>query len=127
MKKLILLFIFFSLHAVHAQQNDKSLIGKWVGEDKKKVVVVEFSENKTATLLMMGNPIPISEYKIDDSKNPIQVDFIIKNSGQTMTLFGLVEFIDAKTIKWEVFPMGSERHTAFTLKKDSSTTILEKQ
>ncbi|MES2574458.1 MAG: hypothetical protein V4572_05920 [Bacteroidota bacterium] len=127
MKKLVLLFLLFSLPAVHAQQNDNSLVGKWVGEDKSKVVVVEFSENKTATVLLMGNPIPINEYKVDDSKNPIWVDFIISNSGQTMTLFGLVEFIDPKTIKWEVFPMGSERQTTFTLKKDSSTTILTKR
>ena len=126
MKKLVLLFLLFSLHAVQAQQNDKSLLGKWIGEDKSKVVVVEFTENKTATLLMMGSPIPV-EYKADYSKNPIWVDFTIKNMGQTMNLFGLVEFIDAKTIKWEVFPMGAERQTAFTLKKDSSTTILTKQ
>lgn len=126
MKKLVLLFLLFSLHVVQAQQNDKSLIGKWIGEDKKKVVVVEFSENKTGTLLMMGTPIPV-EYKVDYTKNPIWIDFTIKNMGQIMTLFGLVEFIDPKTIKWEVFPMGSERQTAFTLKKDSSTTILTKR
>lgn len=121
MKKLVLLFILFSLHSVKAQENN-SIIGKWVDADKK-TSVVDFFENKTANLSMMGKVIPINEYKTDNSKNPIWVDFTIKIGSQSITLFGLAEFIDANTIKWEVFPMGAERQTAFTGKN----SILKKQ
>lgn len=120
MKKLLLVFVLFSLFSVSAQNKENSLIGKWTG---KETGIVEFFDNKTARLSMMGKVIPIDEYKIDNSKNPIWADFIIKSSGQTMTFFAIIEFIDSNTIKWELFPMGSERNTTFSNK----SIILKKQ
>lgn len=128
MKKLLILMILFSIHSVNAQQKNNSIIGKWIGTDESNETGgIEFSNNKTAKLLMMGKEMPITEYKVDYSKNPIWVDLIVKRNGQTMTLFVLIEFIDPNTIRWEVFPMANKRPITFSGKSETTSIILKRQ
>lgn len=128
MKKLLILIVLFSVHSVNAQQKNNSIIGKWIGTDERSETGgIEFLNNKTAKLLMMGKEIPITEYKVDYSKNPIWVDLIVKRNGQTMTLFGLIEFIDSNTIRWEVFPMANKRPITFSGKNESTSIILKRK
>ena len=128
MKKLLILMILFSIHSVNAQQKNNSIIGKWIGTDERSETGgIEFSNNNTAKLLMMGKEMPITEYKVDYSKNPIWVDLIVKKNGQTMTLFGLIEFIDPNTIRWEVFPMANKRPITFSGKSETTSIILKRQ
>lgn len=128
MKKLLILIILFSLQSINAQQKANSIIGKWIGTDERSETGgIEFSNNKTAKLLMMGKEMPITEYKVDYSKNPIWIDFIIKRNRQTMTLFGLLEFLDSNTIKWEVFPMADKRPISFSGKSGNTAIILKRQ
>lgn len=120
--------ILFSIHSVNAQQKNNSIIGKWIGTDESNETGgIEFSNNKTAKLLMMGKEMPITEYKVDYSKNPIWVDLIVKRNGQTMTLFVLIEFIDPNTIRWEVFPMANKRPITFSGKSETTSIILKRQ
>lgn len=128
MKKLLILIFLFSIHLVNAQQKNNTIIGKWIGKDEKSETGgIQFSNNKTAKLLMMGKEMPITEYKVDYSKNPIWVDLIVKRNGKVMTLFGLIEFIDLNTIKWEVFPMANKRPTLFSGKSENTSIILKRQ
>jgi hypothetical protein len=128
MKKLLILIIFFTIHSANAQQNNNSIIGKWIGQDERSESGgIEFSINKTAKLLMMGKEMPITAYKVDYSKNPIWIDLIIKRNGQMMTLFGLLEFVDSNTIRWEVFPMANKRPTTFSGKSENTSIILKRQ
>ena len=128
MKKILLLFIFFSLHFVNAQQNKNSLIGKWIGVSGENVTGgIEFSINKTAKLLIKDKELSVKEYEVDYSKNPIWVDLIVEKNGQTFTLFGLAEFVDAKTIKWEIFPTRNKRISFTGTDKYYNTVILKKQ
>ena len=78
---------------------------------------------------MMNEKIPVSEYKVDYSKNPIWVDLIGKNkkNGQIMALFGLIEFVDSTTIKWEVFPTEEKRPEKFSEKNKTKAIILHKK
>ncbi|MES2239362.1 MAG: hypothetical protein V4497_03800 [Bacteroidota bacterium] len=128
MKKILIIIILFSLHLAHAQKRNNSIIGKWIGTDERSETGgIEFLNNKTAKLLMMGKEMPITEYKVDYSKNPVWIDFIIKRNGQTMTLYGLLEFIDSNTIKWEVFPMVNKRPKSFSGKTQNTSIILKRQ
>ena len=128
MKKLLILIFLFSLQSINAQQKNNSIIGKWIGTDERSEAGgIEFSINKTAKLLMMGKEMPITEYKVDYSKSPIWVDLILKRNGQTMTLFGLIEFIDSNTIRWEVSPMANKRPITFSGKSENTSIILKKQ
>lgn len=128
MKKLLILIILFSIHTVNAQQNKNSLIGKWIGVSWENVSGgIEFSINKTAKLLIKDKELSVKEYKIDYSKNPIWVDLIVEKNGQTFTLFGLAEFVDAKTIKWEIFPTRNKRLSFTGTGKYYNTVILKKQ
>jgi hypothetical protein len=124
----ILFLICFSLNAF-GQQNDKSVVGKWIGTDEKNQTGgIQFLDDGTATLLMMGQEMPISEYKVDYSKDPIWIDLIVKNNGQTRTLYGLISFIDSTTIKWEVFPMANNsRPEKFSEETSDTAVILKKQ
>jgi hypothetical protein len=128
MKKLLILIVFFTIHSAIAQQNNNSIIGKWIGQDERNETGgIEFLKNKTAKFLMMGKEMPISDYKVDNSKNPIWVDLIVKKNGQIMTLYGLIEFIDSNTIRWEVFPMANKRPIAFSGKSGNTSIILKRK
>lgn len=124
----ILFLICFSSYAF-GQQNDKSVVGKWIGTDEKNQTGgIQFLNDGTAKLLMMGQEMPITEYKVDYSKDPIWIDLIMKNKGQTRTLYGLIAFIDSTTIKWEVFPMANNsRPVKFSEKTTDTAVILKKQ
>jgi hypothetical protein len=124
----ILLLICFSSYSF-GQQNDKSVVGKWIGTDEKNQTGgIQFLNDGTAKLLMMGQEMPISKYKVDYSKDPIWIDLIVTNNSQTRTLYGLIAFIDSTTIKWEVFPMANNsRPVKFSEKTIDTAIILKKQ
>ncbi|MBK8805599.1 MAG: hypothetical protein IPO21_02670 [Bacteroidales bacterium] len=129
MRYFMLIFLICLSSLTFGQQKDKSVVGKWIGTDEKNQTGgIQFLIDGTAKLLMMGQEMPISEYKVDYSKDPIWIDLIVKNNGQTKTLFGLISFVDSTTIKWEVFPMANNnRPIKFSDKTTNTAVILKKQ
>ena len=122
---LIMLLIFT---AINAQNKSKSLLGKWQGTDERSQGgAIEFLPDSKAKVMVMGMQIPIDEYKMDDSKDPIQMMLIVKRNGQTMNLYGLIKFIDNDTIKWEVFPMAQQQPIAFSDNAKDTSVVLKRQ
>ena len=129
MRPFIVLILIFCSSLVFGQQKSNSIIGKWAGtDDKNQMGGIEFLADGTAKLFIQKQEMPIAEFKVDYSKDPIWVDLITRNNDQTQVLMGLIAFIDSTTIKWEIFPMSKadDRPTKFTGKTDTSV-ILKKE
>lgn len=121
-----MMFLVFS--TINAQSKSKSLLGKWQGTDERSQSgAIEFLADGTAKVMIMGMQIPINEYKADDSKDPIQIMLTVKRNGQTMHLYGLMKFVDADTIKWEVFPMAQQQPATFSENSKDTSVILKRQ
>lgn len=127
-RKILILLMIGTFSIVQAQQKSNSIIGKWKGTDERtEKGGIEFLKDGTAKIVMMGQPFPVNEYKVDSSKNPIWITLIVKRNGQTMTLYGLIKFIDSDTIKWEVFPMAQKQPIAFSENATDTSVILKRQ
>jgi len=127
-KRAAILIMLLAFTAINAQNKSKSLLGKWQGTDERSQGgAIEFLPDSKATVMVMGMQIRIDEYKMDDSKDPIQMQLIVKRNGQTMNLFGLIKFIDTDTIKWEVFPMAQQQPTAFSENAKDTSVVLKRQ
>jgi hypothetical protein len=128
MRHFTVLILIFSASLAFGQQKNNSIIGKWTGtDDKNQTGGIEFLSNGTAKLIVMEQEMPINEYKVDYSKDPIWIDLIVKNNDQARTLFGLITFIDSTTIKWEVFPVPTDNRPSKFTDNSDTTVILKKQ
>ena len=128
MKQLILLLMISVFTITQAQKKENSIVGKWKGTDSRtENGGIEFMSDGSAKIMMMGQALPVNEYKVNKSKDPIWITLLIKRNGQAMTLYGLMKFIDANTIKWEVFPMAQKQPSAFSENAADTSVILKRQ
>lgn len=121
---LILLSLSFQIIIVTAQDN--KIDGKWTGiDDKGDSAIITFSSN-TMIMEFEGDKASPCDYKIDYTKDPIWIDLIMKNENQEEAIPALVKFLDANTIKWELFPFASSRPTKFSSESNeiNETTII---
>jgi len=127
-KNAAILILLLAFTAINAQNKGKSLLGKWQGTDERSQAgAIEFLADGKAKLMVMGMQILIDEYKMDDSRDPIQMLLVVKRNGQAINLYGLIKFIDNDTIKWEVFPMAQQQPTAFSDNAKDTSAILKRQ
>jgi hypothetical protein len=128
LKRILLLLMIGAFTMVQAQEKQNSIIGKWKGTDARtEKGAIEFLKDGTAKVMMMGQQLPINEYKVDTTKNPMPISLLVKRGGQEMTLYGLMKFIDADTVKWEVFPMAQKQPTEFSTNAADTSAILKRE
>jgi len=131
MKSFIVLLIFLNLTIIIISQTNK-IIGKWssFAWSKKEVEIaepdgsIEFKKDNTVIIYQGKDKLPIGTYKLNINKNPFWLDITISDpSKNKVTIFGLIEFTDANTTKFELFsPEISEHPTQFS---DESEGITE--
>jgi hypothetical protein len=110
MKHKIISFLILIISFSTYSQNEK-IIGKWINtEDKNPVNAFDFNANNTAIMYNNNLPSPIFKLKIDSSKNPIWLDMSIEKEGVLVELYGLLEFIDEKTIRLKIYRGDYEKH-----------------
>jgi hypothetical protein len=127
-KNLLILLLIGSFSMLHAQKKENSILGKWKGTDARtEKGGIEFLRDGTAKVMFMGQPLPINQYKVDSSKDPMPISLMVKRGGQEMTIYGLMKFIDKDTIKWEVFPMAQKQPTAFSDNAADTSVILKRE
>lgn len=127
MVKHIVILLLFVSSQTFAQHKSCNLIRKWIGTDEKNQTGgIEFRKNGKVKLSMMGNELPEADYEVDYTKKPISTKITAHVKGKTLVLYGLVHFMDANTIKWEVFPMAEKRPTAFSKNTTNTVVILRR-
>lgn len=105
MKKGMLAFICFLLSAqLLAQRSIQSLVGRWEAvrstNDGSGLEVVDSS----AIYLVYGTQKKkIDSYKADFTQSPVQFNFKIKDSTETITIKSLLEFVNDDLVKWQLF------------------------
>ena len=125
-KYAFLLLSIVSLQAVYSQS--QRLLGTWEGTDKENASgKVVFEEDKSALLYIEGQEIRIVEYTIDNTSSPIVIELRTVVDGQEKVLYSLAEFIDANTIKWELFtPDTKNRPEQFSESSTDNQIILRR-
>lgn len=137
MKKIITLLILtltltsFTKHP----ESDFSIVGKWKGKYKKEIGYIIFKKNgyayfKTQEKTLGGKKFTINgekatmSYEVDYSKEPIEIDFIVKTkkSGEISRLFCIAKKIKKNTIKLQ-FGFKGSRPTEFN---DKDGVIFQK-
>jgi hypothetical protein len=128
MKKQLLIFtILLTFNLLSSQNKGNSVIGKWIGTDERtQTAGIEFSENGKAKLLMYGKEMPHCDYKVNYDKDPIAITLVTKPKGKEIILYGLIKFIDADTIKWEVFPVAEKQPNEFSNNAMNTSIILKR-
>ena len=110
--KLFLVLIFFlSLGFTKSEQTVKTkLLGTW--ENTALDVVYEFGEEYV--YFSQGGFGQQMEYTIDDSHQPVWVDFTLKQGTITLKIPGLLELKNDTTLVIEQFAPSSDHPTEFT-------------
>ena len=105
MKNVMLAVVSFLICAqVAAQRSIQSLVGRWgavrATNDGSGLEVVD----STAIYLVYGTQKKkIDSYKADFTQSPVQFNFKVKDSTETLNLRSLLEFINDDLIKWQLF------------------------
>jgi hypothetical protein len=124
--KIILLFVcsFWMGTSLNAQKHSlQSLIGRWESEDGGGIEMMDSAH----IFMVYGNEKkPISSYKADFSHAPAWFDFSIIDSGQTMTMKSLMQFVNNDEVKWQVFDDGT-RPANFTIGKGEIVYLRRKK
>ena len=127
--KRILALLFFGLQIIAVSAQDYKIDGKWTGiDDKGDSAIIIFSANK-AIMEFGGEQASSFDYKINYTTNPISMDLIMKNEVQEEVIPALIKFLDANTIKWELFPYASSRPIKYSSESNeiNETTIILKR
>jgi hypothetical protein len=124
--KIILLFVcsFWMGTSLNAQKHSlQSLIGRWESEDGGGIEMMDSAH----IFMVYGNEKkPISSYKADFSHAPAWFDFSIIDSGQTITMKSLMQFVNNDEVKWQVFDDGT-RPANFTIGKGEIVYLRRKK
>ena len=125
-KQITILLLIVSSHG-YSQQKGNTIVGKWLGSDEKNHTGgIEFRKDGKVKLSVMGNELPDADYEVDYTKKPIVTKITAHANGKTLVLYGLVQFKDANTIKWEVFPMAEKQPTAFSKTTTNTVVVLKR-
>jgi hypothetical protein len=139
--KTILFLIILSLFGTKAiSQDDKILIGKWIGTDsKKESVTFVFTRDKHVSLHLRGKHYGGDDfeangtkfemiYELDFTKKPIWIDLILTEKetkverGRTK---GIIKFIDDKNAEI-LLNFEGNRYLNFRKENEKAQLILEK-
>ncbi|NMH86543.1 hypothetical protein [Flavivirga algicola] len=115
MKKILILLLAIPLLSLTTKNDTSRFIGKWKGEDNGDIGYIIFDKEGYATFEIQGKTFGGKEfvlkeekgsltYKIDDSKDPIQVDFIITKlaTGEEKRLLCIANFLDTDTMEFAI-------------------------
>jgi hypothetical protein len=129
MKKVLLSIVISVVYVIACQCQVNTLIGNWTGKDENRNTgSIVFYDDGTAKLTIRGQVIASGEYRIDDSKDPIWLDFIIKRDEKEKIIHCLMQFVDRDEIRVEVFPNAhNSRPENFSGNNQGSSIILKKQ
>ena len=87
--------------------NYQNLIGKWQATDKEhNSAEINFISKSKVTVVLNGQITPDSVYVIDFSKDPMPFDLITDEQSNKVILKSLLQFSNANTLKWQIFPNG---------------------
>lgn len=86
--------------------------------NEKFKVSYTFKESGSVIFDQGGASVFISSFELDESKNPIWLDFTIKQGGRSIIIPSLLEFIDENAIKIEQFTPGINHPLKFSKKED---------
>ena len=86
---------------------------------------ITFGDSTNVIVNFPGQGIVECTYKADTTKDPIWFDLYIKVANDNKPLKGLVKFIDANTLKWQLF-LGVERPADFVEETKKNTVILKR-
>lgn len=117
------LILFFVVIASSAQ-DITILLGDW--QDEKNQVSYKFNEDNSCIFDQMGYPMFIENVIINNTKEPIWIDFTLKQGGQELTIPGLLKIIDEDTIWIEQFPPLSKHPVDFSPDETSKIHRLKK-
>ena len=118
--------MLFAFNLVSSQTKGNTIIGKWIGTDEKNQTAgVEFLQNGKAKLLFYGQEMPF-DYKVNYEKDPISIVLTAKPKDKVLTMYGLIKFINADTMKWELFPMTDKQPNAFSKNPVGTSVILKR-
>lgn len=105
MKKIILLLLVIPFFAFNTLQTESSFVGKWKGEDKGDIGVIDLTADGYATFEMngevLGGPEFLMEgvrmkmtYTINTNTTPMQLDFTMTklSTDESRTMPGIVRF-----------------------------------
>ena len=124
--KIILVFVcsFWMGTSLYAQKHSlQSLIGRWESEDGGGIEMMDSAH----IFMVYGNEKkPISSYRADFSHVPAWFDFSIVDSGQTISMKSLMQFVNSDEVKWQVFDDGT-RPANFTIGKGEIVYLRRKK
>lgn len=115
MRSLIIILFLFTLSLSSTAQNTNPVLGKW--KDIKLPYKYEFTKT-SATFTQSGYPV-FMDYKIDSTKTPMWIDFIISQGGNSMKIPGLMKWKTKDTLWIQQFPPYPKHPTEFA--KDSTS------
>ena len=117
MKQLLLLVFILPLFSFKlAAQIDKTqFIGRWIASEETKIAFINFDQEGFVSIegsgqVMGGKEFDINgqkgqmTYNINTETSPINIDLVITKleTGESLKLLGIVEFIDTNTMIMDV-------------------------
>ncbi len=139
MKKILILLLAIPFLALTTNNSiTNQFIGKWAGEDKGDIGYINFDKDGYASFEIKGQVVGGKEfvmdgkkgkitYKIDESTNPIHVDFVLTKleSGEQKRLLCIARFKNENEMMFAI-NFGDTRPTEFnsensiTLKRENN-------
>ncbi|EKT4550717.1 hypothetical protein JE952_002371 [Flavobacterium psychrophilum] len=111
MTNILRYLVLFFLSTNCFSQSETDIFGNWKNKNNNYISQIEFKNDNTAILFSDNNlPSPPFEVKIDYTKKPIWVDLKLEKNGIVSVVFGLVEFIDNHTMKFELHLYPKDNH-----------------
>ena len=118
--------MLFAFNLLNAQTKENTIVGKWIGTDERKQTAgIEFLQNNKAKLLLYGQEMPF-DYQVNYEKDPISIILTAKPKDKILTMYGLIKFINADTMKWELFPTADKQPNAFTKNSVGTSVVLKR-
>lgn len=115
MKKIFFLVVAVVSFLSFKSNNTYDLIGKWKGSDKKDIGYIIFEREGYASFEFQGQLLGGKEfeingekatmfYKVDDTKEPIALDFIMTKikTGETRNLRCIIKWVTKDCFKMEI-------------------------
>lgn len=137
MKKLIIILFLLPLLSFTFPQESFDIVGRWSGEDKRKIGFMNFDTEGYASFERQGQIIGGKEflldgktgsmmYEINTATNPIEIDFIITklSTNEQKKVLAIVRMIDNDTILMAL-EFDKPRPTDFDDKNSMTLTRVE--
>ena len=119
---LIIIALVFIAQTTFAQRSISDLSGRWESTDGN-TGSIEFLDGGKVQGNINGLQVPPTTYTIDFGRSPIWFNVIINSAN---TVYGLLEFIDDDTVKYQLF-LGGHFSYDFTTSDADPILILKKK